>query len=395
MNRSHHKVEKKIQEIDTCIISKKIEPNISLLCGEGGIALYLFYRFVQTQNENYRELAYEKLNEIINTINNSMAYPTFADGLAGIGWLIEHLNNQGFIEINANEFLTDLDEHLYSVMNNAKHYDYLHSKSGYALYFITRYKNNKNVERYLSEYLNWLNDICINENNTIKWESILDKERNLSGFNFGMSHGIPSIICILLKIRKLEINVALCDKLLNGAVNFMMNNVLEPQKNGSFFPIWVANCEQPIGSRLAWCYGDLGIAYSLYCYAKQLNKQDILDFAIKVLLYSTQRKKDEDTQILDACLCHGSSGVLHIFNRMYRETKNVQFSEATNYWVQKTIDLAYHTDGLAGYKTWRSQKKGGLHNNYSLLEGIAGIGISLTAYISGTDSVWDECLLLR
>lgn len=390
----HHAIERKLQEIDTCILSKTNEDNISLLCGEGGIALYLFYRFAQTQNEDCRELAYKKLNTIISRINDNIAYPTFADGLAGFGWLFEHLNNQGFIKVNINKFLADIDVHLFSVMNESKHYDYLHSTSGYAFYYISRYKNNNDVGKYLMKYLDWLNDSSISESDTIRWKSILSKEKNLKGFNFGLAHGIPSIICILLKIRKLGINVSLCDKLLNGSVGYLMNNAFETQKYGSFFPNWISEDAQTIRSRLAWCYGDLGVAISLYFYAKQFGRQDVLDFAIKVLLYSTQRIKDDDTQVLDACLCHGSSGIMHIFNRLYSDTKYEQFSKATDFWAQKTIDIAHYPNGLAGYKTWRSQEFGGLQNNCSFLEGIAGIGISLISYISDIEPAWDECLLL-
>ena len=361
---------------------------------KGESCCIFFIDLLKTQNEDFRELAYEKLNTIISRINISTAYPTLTNGLAGFGWLVEHLNNQGFIKVNINKFLADIDVHLYSVMNESKHYDYMHARGGYALYYTSRYKNNNDVGKYLIKYLDWLNDSCIYESDTIRWESILSKETNLKGFNLGMAHGIPSIICILLKIRNLGINISLCDKLLNGSVRYLMNNAFETQKYGSFFPNSISEGVQPIGSRLAWCYGDLGVAFALYCYAKQFDRQDIFDFAVKVLLYSTQRKKDEDTKIRDACLCHGSSGIMHIFNRLYSDTKDEQFSKATNFWAQKTIDIAHYPNGLAGYKTWRSQEMGGLQNNYSFLEGIAGIGISLISYINDIEPAWDECLLL-
>jgi len=93
----------------------------------------------------------------------------------------------------------------------------------------------------------------------------------------------------------------------------------------------------------------------------------------------------------DADFCHGSVGVAHIFSRFYNYTGNENFRKAAEYYYRKTIDMAVHPDGLAGYKHLTDD---GLVTDYSLLEGISGIGLSLISAVSDIEPQWDQCLLL-
>ncbi len=96
---------------------------------------------------------------------------------------------------------------------------------------------------------------------------------------------------------------------------------------------------------------------------------------------------------MDACFCHGTSGIAHIFNRMWRETGMPECKDAAAYWIGQTLSLAKFEDGLAGYKTWQGTERG-FQNEYGLLEGIAGIGLVLLSYHYEIEPTWDECLLL-
>jgi hypothetical protein len=74
---------------------------------------------------------------------------------------------------------------------------------------------------------------------------------------------------------------------------------------------------------------------------------------------------------------------------MYLETAVPELNEANEYWRDITLKMAYHKDGLAGYKMYHGDE--GWQNKYSVLEGIAGIGLSM---ISSVNPDWDEILLL-
>jgi len=89
--------------------------------------------------------------------------------------------------------------------------------------------------------------------------------------------------------------------------------------------------------------------------------------------------------VIDAALCHGAVGVAQIFFRMHQETTIPELHDAYQYWNQVTLQFSYHKDGLAGYKSYKVEE--GWVNEYSVLEGIAEIGLSL---LPPVDADWDE-----
>lgn len=110
------------------------------------------------------------------------------------------------------------------------------------------------------------------------------------------------------------------------------------------------------------------------------------------MLHASQRKDFEKNGIVDAGICHGTAGIAHIFNRFFFETKMPIFKDTANYWIKETLKMATHDDGLAGYKSFYSEKE--WVKEYGLLEGVAGIGLALLSHISDEEPTWDRCLLL-
>jgi lantibiotic modifying enzyme len=146
-------------------------------------------------------------------------------------------------------------------------------------------------------------------------------------------------------------------------------------------------------SRLGWCYGDLGIAQALLQAAKALCSEFHENMALKVLLHACNRKDLKENLVVDGGICHGTSGISHIFNRLYINSKVDDFKEISGHWMKKTIEMAQYSDGLAGFKSWQGEKYG-WKNQYSLLEGIIGIGLSILSQLNPNLTNWDECLLL-
>jgi hypothetical protein len=95
----------------------------------------------------------------------------------------------------------------------------------------------------------------------------------------------------------------------------------------------------------------------------------------------------------DSGICHGSAGIAHIYNKVWHDTQQPVFKDACDYWIQKTLDMAIYTDGIAGYK-----KYGGPNAAYektpALIDGAAGIGLVLLSYLTG-DFCWDYCFMLN
>jgi len=95
--------------------------------------------------------------------------------------------------------------------------------------------------------------------------------------------------------------------------------------------------------------------------------------------------------VRDAGICHGSAGIALLYHRMFLETHCSEFKEATEFWIQQTLEFSRFEDGLAGYKTWQKE---GWKCDYSLLAGIAGIGLVLLFYLENNQQTWDELFLI-
>lgn len=96
------------QSIDSLIANGKSLSNIGLANGKMGIALYFFYLSRYKNDPFYERFALELLDDIAEAIDLNTSID-FENGITGIGWAIEHLLQNGFIEGNADDILEEID----------------------------------------------------------------------------------------------------------------------------------------------------------------------------------------------------------------------------------------------------------------------------------------------
>jgi lantibiotic modifying enzyme len=389
----------KLFEISDALLknTEKLENSIGLMGGKVGVALFFFYYAQLTMEEKYVEYAHELITEIFDIINKESCVHTFAGGLAGVGWMMEHLVQNDFVEADTDEILQDLDPFLhksmvYDIENG--NYDFLHGAVGKGTYFLERL-SKKESKDYLIELVDLLDKISLAKSGgKIAWESILDHDKGTKGYNLSLSHGISSIIVFLAKVLEKGISLEKVSRLLDGAVNYILSHKLDTKKYHSHFPSWISE-ESPSGaSRLAWCYGDLGIGNALWQAGQAAGNKEWEEKSLDTLLHSTGRRDLKQNAVIDVGLCHGAAGITHIYNRMYHATGRNVFRESTLYWLDHTLKMATYKDGYAGYKAWHTEKYGGWVTEAGLLEGVAGIGLMLISIVSDIEPKWDRCLFL-
>lgn len=86
--------------------------NSGLLTGKMGIVTFLFHYSRYANDTIYGEFAGELLDEVIEEIHTETPVG-FASGFCGIGWSILHLIEQGFVDADPDEVLSDID---YAIM---------------------------------------------------------------------------------------------------------------------------------------------------------------------------------------------------------------------------------------------------------------------------------------
>ncbi|MCL2289185.1 MAG: lanthionine synthetase C family protein, partial [Bacteroidetes bacterium] len=376
--------------------------DLGLLSGIGGQILTCSELFLQKKvSQDWLSHLHHVLEE---KLSNENFLFTHCGGLAGMGWLYEYLSQRKVMNIDTNLLLEDVDICLAKALKNfmiENNYDFLHGGVGLALYFTKRVTKKKELISVLNQFVEDLEHVSIKqEDGAIKWLSVLNKRLNTYGYNISLSHGMSGIVAILSKLYKIEgINKQKTETLLRGVVQYILAQEIDKDKYGSYFTYnALENTSDIVKSRLAWCYGDLGIASVLYLAGKTLEEDFWINKALEILIFAaTKRRNLEDNFVNDACLCHGTAGIGHIFYRMWWNTKLPEFKKAADYWFQETLKMATFKDGAAGFKAFEMQFSDGKPtwvNKYEFLEGIAGIGLALLTYYYEMDPAWDECLLL-
>ncbi len=381
-------------------LENKASGNIALLSGDTGIALLYYYYWLYSNDDKYLE----KGNTIV--MNNFQfihktdpALHSLCNGTSGFFWAVNHLIENGFIE-GDRELFSGNDPFLFSVMEKdlkKGQYDFLHNALGIGLYFLCQ--NTPESVKYIEWFVSELEKIAEPDRNSLKWRSnyYINEKESKEVYNLSLSHGIASIIAFLDRVHRKGIAKNKSLELLGKAINFLLDHKYErPNTNGSYFPsvVFVHEHNHESGSRLAWCYGDLGIGIILWQASQTMQSSDLERVALEILLQTTIRKDPVKEHVIDAGICHGAAGIAHIYNRMYHYTGMDEFRKAAIFWIEETVRKAYFTDGIAGYKAWHTEKHGGWISSIGLLEGVSGIGLVLLSAISDIEPKWDECLLL-
>lgn len=390
-----HVIKQLNEKID--VIAKHLntssKTSLNLMEGKTGEILFWAYYSKYKKNAAAKNKITSILSDVFDEIKNGFKDPTFCSGLAGIGWTVEHLVQNGFIKADTNKIIGSLDDFLYSYLLfyiRAGNYDYLHGALGIGMYYINRSSNPKTQE-YLIEMVNELEKQSTRINQGIAWNVKLAPDSDMRGYNLSMSHGISGIIVILSRLYKLGICKEKVSELVTGAVTYLLQN---KQKDTSLylFPRWVCETETETnkGGRLAWCYYDMGIAIALWQAGLLFNNEKWKNEAIETLLHTTIITDIKESGACDAGLCHGTAGIAHIYHRMYSYTNIDAFKKSSIFWFEQSLKMASYEDGLAGYKAYR----GDWVNDYGLLDGISGIGLAMISAVSDTEPRWDSALLL-
>jgi len=399
-------LQEKLKEIDRILRDTyQDHTEIGVLSGISGLALFQFYYGKLLGEESNTDVGAEMLSLVIQKINEGYSYHTFCTGISGAAWAMELLKQEGFIDLDTDALFSELDDFLVASMERTQSeivfYDFLHGSIGVGYYFLKRYQNTQSAvlktryKKILLRIVAALDESAQKDSETARWESFLIKEDGLRGFNLSLSHGISSIINFLSRLVIYDDFYTEVKDLLQQSVRYVLSLKSIDTSSTSAFPNWVTlESEKSDNTRLAWCYGDLGVGLSLWKAGKALNNISLSETAIAVLVHSTQRRDLAEAKVIDAGLCHGTFGIMHIYNYMYTETQEVAFKEAADFWMQEALNMAVHKNGHAGYMQWKAGETNGWKKESNLLEGIAGIGLSIISYLAPFDTQWDECLLM-
>ena len=146
MERINHNLTNHLKEI-ICTIQKNgfTGTNHGLMYGNMSLCLYFYHLARSTNNPEYEKLADDLLDKIFASLSTA-TFADFANGLAGIGWGIEYLVQNGFAEGDTDEILEEVDNKVFKVLNeeNIISFELDNGLTGYLFYLISRLKKPAN-----------------------------------------------------------------------------------------------------------------------------------------------------------------------------------------------------------------------------------------------------------
>ena len=354
--------------------------SVGLLGGDLGPIIYLY--MYSRLDSTYLSKADNMLDKLLLSFKSSCPSSTYCNGAGGMIVGLYSLNHEGFIA-DFSHLMGAIDQYvsqsLDEMFSNNNH-DFLHGFIGLGFYWIRRYKCNCPIAvEQLERILEHLQSSAEVVNDVVKWPR--KEGKWVKRYNISLSHGYSSTIILLTRMLRVtelkDKHRRLIKQLLEGAVNYILLNRLDVEKYGCWFTTSSIECDVPSRSRLAWCYGDLGVAIALYRAGCALEKDDLIALARAILEYSAKcRRNLMQNYIYDTCVCHGAAGVGLIFREMSKVFSSDSMAKAANYWREVVIRNAVKRNNRYFFPFYDARDSR-LDENYGLLDGSAGVGLYL------------------
>lgn len=374
----------------------------SLSSGAAGLALFFDYLAQTHVNENDSPRVIHLLEEAMEQVANATMSPAFHGGFTGVGWAIAHLLGRTGAPAT-DDPNAEFDEFLRDYVSRAPwtgDYDLIGGLVGIGIYALERLPRPIAIE-CLAQVITRLEELAEQNEQGIAWftPSYLlpawQRELCPNGYyNLGLAHGIPGVVALLGHAYAAGVATAQAQRLLEGAVPWLLAQTIE--ENGDIgFASWQAPEYTPRLARLAWCYGDPGVAAALLVAAHSLRRPAWEAAALTIARRAAQRPT-ERAGVVDAGLCHGAAGLGHLFNRIYQATGDPVVGAAAHTWLQAALDLRQPGQGVAGYLAWSpgEDKSTPWAAEAGLLTGAAGVALALLAATTSSEPAWDRMLLI-
>ena len=373
----------------------------SLASGLAGLALAYVALDAAFPGAGHAARAQRVLSRAIEGLANSTPSPSLYSGFTGIAWVAELLagdpNAAPEDDVNA-EIDTALEAYLAASPWKGP-YDLIDGVVGIGVYALERMPRSS-AKRLLALAVSRLQETARPKRPGIAWQSdprwIPPQWRRTTGpdWNLGVAHGVPGAVAMLGRVAAAAVDPSTqktACALVDGAVAWLLAQELPPHADGRF-GYRVARGVSRSPARLAWCYGDAGIAAALLVAARAMGERAWGRAALRIARHAAART-EATAGVMDAGLCHGAAGLAHIFHRIYLATGEENIAAAARTWFRRTLAMRTPGQGFAGFRTYHAMEPA-WRGEPGFLTGSAGVTLALLAATTDSDCAWDRALLL-
>jgi hypothetical protein len=350
-----------------------------LNAGAGDALLWAYLERAQP-GRGHGEHATARLARIVAQLAEQDLDPTLFGGFVGVAWVVDHLTLPS--DDDPNEAIDSALLELLARTSWPLDYDLISGLAGLSVYALGRLRW-PTARACLERVVEHLAALAVQRDSGLAWLSppeLLPAQSRLEWprgyYNYGVAHGAPSVVLVLAGAIRAGIAVERAGPLLDGALRWLWSGE-RAAAGGSAFFCWEQDGVGYLPARLAWCYGDAGIATTIYAAASAVGNGDAAEHALAIARRSTQRLSDS-SRVVDAGLCHGAAGLALLYTRLAHATGEPIFASAARHWYARLLDQ--HRPGT------------GVGDDASFLTGSTGVALSLLAGISAVEPAWDRLL---
>jgi hypothetical protein len=318
-------------------------------------------------------------------------------GFPGIAWSTAHLTGRLFYEEEDGQ--REVDERLLLALSGPSWegtYGLLNGLVGlgiYALERLPRPSAGRCLERVLSQ-------LARRAERTPEGTTFFSPVETLhpryhqqfprGAYVLGMAQGIPGVIALLGAACRAGVATREARSLLAGTVAWLLARERPPASDYRF-PPYHAEGSEPYRSRVAWGFGDLGVAAALLMAARGAG-EPAWEAAARRIARAAAARPPATAGIQDAGLSEGAAGAGHLFNRLFQATGDEELAAAARFWLHRALALRQPGRGIAGFRA--AAAGGEWMDEPGFLIGATGIGLALLAAISPVEPAWDRLLLI-
>jgi hypothetical protein len=325
-------LQSRLGQLETALVNAALGQPRRLLLGNGiaGV-LTMSARMAQLLPSDTRIAHARRLTTaIIDAIGACSLPPGLWSGLAGILYALEYARSvdPGLLGDNlrpVTEFVEEMDELLVHFVQHEgpdRNFDLIDGLCGVGSYALMR-TDKSAAQRIFAASEQALLDVAERHGGMCAWHTPARKvrvvggqEHRPGGHDLGVAHGTPGVIGLLAHAMRVGIATGRTRQTLDECLRWMKEQEDESLSHSRFQSfIDDSPAGKPQSSRLAWCYGDLGVAAVVAVAAEVCGDPETGPWWRELAQHRIEQPQ-ATYLIADSGLCHGSAGALHILRAL-------------------------------------------------------------------------------
>jgi len=377
------------------------ERDASLAGGQAGAAVMFTWDWMARQRLAARDLASMCLDRAVEIVASETLRPFLFEGWAGVAWAAELID--GLLDPGGEDRNEALDEAVAAVLARegafVTPHDLVRGVTGLGVYALERLPRPA-ASAALRDALARLEESARHDDRGAYWWTPpmalapeVSQQYRQGWADLGVAHGLGGAIGFLARMHAAGIERERVQRLLEEAVRWLLSQEVEAG-GARTMPNCVIPDEPLRPCRLAWCYGDPGLAAVLLLAGQLVGEAAWVEQAVNLAVAST-RRLPEHTGVVEASICHGTAGLGHVYNRLYHATGEPVLADAARYWFDRTLAFVGQTRSAGGdWVQGTANVNAPPWTGIGMLEGAAGIALALLAAATPVEPSWDRMLLV-